>query len=133
MIYIYFTILVAITVWGIVFHFKHTRVYTEDLGHPGVLSLGTFNGFGETLLGGFTTNEGGSVYYVMFTILFLPVCPIKCIVASYKGYDPFIIGGTSKYEVFHKTSSNWKEVLSIFAIRWGLAFLLVTTFILFNL
>ncbi len=134
MLYVYLTILVAITtVWAIVFHFKHTRVYTEDLGHPGVLSLGTLNGIGESLLGGFKNAQGGEVYYVMFTIFFLPICPVKCIVASYKGYDSFIIGGTSKYEVFHKTSSNWKEVLSIYAFRWGLAILFVITIILLSI
>lgn len=132
MLFVYL-IFVPLVVGGIVFHFKHTRLISDDLGHPGVLGLGTINGLGESLLGGFKSAQGGEVYYVMFTVLFLPICPIKCVVASYKGYDSFIVGGTSKYEIFHKTSSNWKEVLSIFAIRWGLAILFVTTIILFNL
>ena len=33
MLYVYLTILVAITVWAIVFLFRHTRVYTEDLSY----------------------------------------------------------------------------------------------------
>lgn len=132
MFYVYFTILVAIIVWGIIYHFKHTRLHIENLGHPGVLSLGTFNGFGETLLGGFKTVKGGSIYYVMFTILFLPICPVKCVIASYRGYDSFIIGGTAKYEIFSKTTSDWKEILSIFAVRWGIAILIISSIIFFG-
>lgn len=129
--YLVYFIIIPIVVWGIIFHFKHTRTLTEDLSHPGVLSLGTFNGFGETLLGGFKTAKGGGdVYYVMFTIMFLPICPIKCIVASYKDYRSFLVGGTAHYEVYSKTASYWKEVLSIYAVRWGLAILFINTIVL---
>lgn len=129
--YLVYFIIIPFVVWGIIYHFKHTRIVAEDLGHPGVLSLGSFNGFGETLLGGFkTANVRGEVYYAMFTIIFLPICPIKCIVASLKDSHSFLIGWTSNYEVFYKTTSYRKEILSIYVVRWGIAILFINTIVL---
>ena len=135
--YTAFFFLVPLVAWGIYYNLTHKRLFPENQGHPGVMDMGTFNGVGALLTGGFSTVIPNlKVYYEMITIFYLPICPIKCILASKKdSSDSWYLVASStetEYGILCKTNWNGWEVFSIYAIRWGILFLVVNSIALFT-
>lgn len=124
-------LLLACTSWGITYHFKHTRLHVENLGSAGVIEPESLNGIGSGLLGGFRSDYPGyRIYYLMYTVYFLPIYPIKCVIGEYVGSKD----GRTQFEIIGRTHSKAIEILSIFALRWGLFFIIVPLigFIFYN-
>lgn len=111
------------------FHSRDRMVVTAPVED---LPLGSLNGFGITMLGGFdsSTSSDYAVYYVMLTALWLPVIPVGCVIASREGthLTAFLPGINKDYRIYGKARWNAWELLSIYAQRWG--FILSLIFLL---
>jgi hypothetical protein len=96
------------------------------------LLLGSLNGFGFTMLGGFRSKSSSdyAVYYIMFTLFWLPVFPFGCVIATREGtrLTALLPGINREYRIYGKARWNALEVMSIYAQRWG--FLLSLIFLL---
>ena len=123
-------LLLAITaiVWGLLYKVSHRRNRLVVTAPAEDIMLGRLNGFGLSLFGRFrTSQEGQSVYYIFFTVLWMPLIPVGCIVAS-RGKTEFtgiLPGFDTEYSIFGKTKWNGMELLCIYALYWGILFSII--------
>lgn len=112
----------ALIVWGYFFKYLHVRKYSSIIPNADSSDAASLNGCGTSILGGFQIqNSEMKVYYVTLTVLFLPILPIGAVVAKRIGANSAFLGFDTKYSVYGKTNSSLKEILSCYALRWGIA------------
>ena len=132
--FIFLSLSIFIYVWGVRYHYTHIRESIKSIGDAGgTRSFVSVNGIGATLLGGFRTKEKGElVYYKVFTFLYMFMIPGKCYLVS--NIDCKGLTRTS-YRVLSEINGDKREVLSIFAVRWGLILTLlnISAFVVFLL
>ena len=123
MIPYYYYIVFGLFLWGLLYKCYHIRMDAVATAPPPELPLGSLNGFGSTMLGAFRTPHADyRVYYVVLTILFLPIVPFGCVLASREGTKAgsWLPGLTTSYRIYGATRWNVWDVLSLYAVRWGL-------------
>ena len=78
---------IALLSWGLIYRLFHSRSRMVVTSPVEDIPLGSLNGFGITMLGGFrsSTSSDYAVYYVMLTALWMPIIPVGCVIASREG------------------------------------------------
>ena len=115
---------IALLSWGLIYRLFHSRSRMVVTSPVEDIPLGSLNGFGITMLGGFrsSTSSDYAVYYVMLTALWMPIIPVGCVIASREGthLSGFLPGINTEYRVYGKSRWNGWELISIYALRWGI-------------
>lgn len=126
--FIFLSLSIFIYAWGVRYHITHIRESIKRIGDAGdARFLVSVNTIGSTMLGGFKTKgKRELVYYKVFTFLYLFMFPGKCYLVSNidcKGLT------TTSYRVLCEINGDKREILSIFAVRWGLILSLLSVLI----
>ena len=124
-------IALPIALWGILYRFLHTRERVNVVKISYIDDAITLNGCGSSFIGGYEIqNSKGRVYYVMATILFMPIFPIRAIVAKEKEAGLLSVG--TEYEIYGETDMSLMEILSCYALRWGVVVSLISFFFVWD-
>ena len=130
---IWHIILVALPIglWGVSYRFLHIRERVNVVKLSYIDDAISLNGCGSSFIGGFKIkNSSARVYYVMATILFIPIFPVKAIVA--KGKETGLFSISTKYEIDGETDMSLMEIPSCYALRWGIAVSLISFFFVWD-
>lgn len=121
----FFGVSAALLLWSIAYRFMHVREdvrFTQKLEDSNWKSSlgGTFNGCGASTFGGFQTKhpEGAEVYYIFLTIVFIPIMPVGCVLASKTGHSGAFMGVKTHYKVYGDVRMKLSEVISCYFPVW---------------
>lgn len=117
----------ALIVWGYFFKYLHVRNYLSIKPNPSVSDAPSLNGCGTSIIGGFQIkNSEMKIYYIMLTVFFMPIFPIGAIVAKKEGTNTAFLGLSTKYNVYGNINSSITEILSCYALRWGIVLFILS-------
>ena len=109
-------------------HVRKQVIISKPIEKSGLknMDFGTLNGCGSSLYGGFSTVEYDvKIYYVMLSVLFIPLIPIGVIAASPKRENGNIFLASTEYNVYGTTIYDYFELFYCYFSRWGFIALLV--------
>lgn len=118
----FFIIYSILFVLSVIYRFTHKRRKDQlEIISPankiGYKSISSFNGIGTSIVGGFPTEiEDKKVYYIVFSILFVPILRLKCVLGKKIEDGAF----HQEFEFFGELRSDPLEILSVMIIRGAL-------------
>lgn len=117
----------ALIVWGYFFKYLHVRNYSLTRPNTNLSDAPSLNGCGTSIIGGFQIKDSEmKIYYIMLTVLFMPIFPLGAIVAKREGTNSAFLGFDTKYSVYGNTNSSIIEIVSCYALRWGIVLFILS-------